>query len=376
MQRIPCKPRTGWQQKVEELGFTFHSLHDLYWDESVCYTFSAEEIDLLEETTEELWKRCLEAIAYIIDHKRYEGFALNPSFIPVIERSWARQEPTVYGRFDYSFDGETPKLLEFNADTPTSLFESAVVQWYWLEEFAPEKDQFNSIHEKLVERWSELKNYGISHFTCIKEHIEDLTTTEYLRDTAFQAGIKSSFVYLEDIGWDSHRQRFVDMEDEIITGVFKLYPYEWLCEDAFADGMIFTELNTKWIEPAWKALLSNKAILPVLWELFPDHPNLLPAYFESKKHMVGTSYVKKPILSREGANVTLIDQNNIMAQTIGEYGIEGYIYQKLCPLPNFNGNYPVIGSWMVGNKSAGIGIRESNSLITDNMSRFVPHYFE
>jgi glutathionylspermidine synthase len=376
MQRIPCTPRSGWQQKVEALGFTFHSLNDLYWDESAHYLLSEQEVDTLEEATEELWKCCLEAVDFIIHKKRYRDFALNPAFIPLVERSWERQDPSVYGRFDFTFDGDTPKLLEFNADTPTSLFESSVVQWYWLEDFAPNKDQFNSIHEKLVERWGELTHLQISHFTCIADHLEDLTTTEYLRDTAQQAGINAEFIYLEDIGWNPMTKRFVDLQEKGISGIFKLYPFEWLCEDAFAEGMLYTENTTKWIEPAWKALLSNKAILPVLWELFPEHPNLLPSFFENQKHKLGFEYVRKPLLSREGANITLKGTSGIIAETSGEYGREGYVYQKLCPLPNFNGNYPLVGSWLIGNQSAGIGIRESNSLITDNMSRFVPHLFE
>jgi len=86
-------------------------------------------------------------------------------------------------------------------------------------------------------------------------------------------------------------------------------------------------------------------------------------------------YVVKPLLSREGANVSLVENGNVTSKTTGEYGEEGYIYQQLCKLPDFDGNYPVIGSWIIGGEAAGIGIRESNALITDNMSRFVPHFF-
>jgi glutathionylspermidine synthase len=134
---------------------------------------------------------------------------------------------------------------------------------------------------------------------------------------------------------------------------------------------ILTDKNTAfWIEPAWKMILSNKAILPTLWELYPDCPWLLPAYFEPG-HL--TDYVKKPILSREGANIELIQDNTLLQQTGGDYGREGHIYQQLFTLPSFNGKHPVLGSWIIGQEPAGIGIRESDSLVTDNLSRFIPH---
>ena len=131
--------------------------------------------------------------------------------------------------------------------------------------------------------------------------------------------------------------------------------------------------KTRWIEPAWKLILSNKGILPILWKLFPFHKNLLPAYFDNPHGLL--NYVKKPIYSREGANITIYKLGVESTSVDGDYGEEGYIYQDLCELPNYNGNYPVIGSWIIGGKSAGIGIRESKTEITDNLSRFVPHLF-
>jgi glutathionylspermidine synthase len=123
----------------------------------------------------------------------------------------------------------------------------------------------------------------------------------------------------------------------------------------------------------WKMILSSKAILPILWKLNYGHDNLLECYFETDKELAGSSFAKKPILSREGANIQLMKQGTMLAETSGEYGEEGYIYQALCTLPDFSGNYPLIGSWVVGQEAAGIGIRESRNLITDNSSRFVPH---
>ena len=125
------------------------------------------------------------------------------------------------------------------------------------------------------------------------------------------------------------------------------------------------------IEPAWKVLMSSKALLPVVWELNPGHPNLLPCYYKLNEKLQ-MEYVRKPIYSREGANVELHTRRGTIAH-LGSYGAEGFIYQAYAALPDFDGNFPVIGSWIVGDAAA--GIRENTQQITTNSSRFVPHYF-
>jgi glutathionylspermidine synthase len=373
MDRITINPRPDWQEKVENIGFGFHTLEGTYWDESAYYTFSMVEIDAIETATNDLWEKCLEAVQYVVDKKKYSLFHIPQWVIPHIEKTWNEDTPSVYGRFDFSFKNGVPKMLEFNADTPTSLFESGVVQWNWLEERFPKNDQFNSIHEKLIEYWRYLKPYlheGALHFTVLRETLEDLTTTEYLRDCAIQAGYKTKLIYLDEIGWDEGKRVFKDLEGHYIRNIFKLYPWEWLIHDDFGQLIVQDKIQAHWIEPAWKMILSNKAILPILWELFPECPYILPAYFDSVDL---DSYVKKPILSREGANVTLVKDNRYITSTEGVYGEEGFIYQQLCTLPEFQGNYALVGSWVIGQEAAGIGIRESNNLITDNTSRFLPH---
>ena len=373
MERIKIEPRNNWQKEVENLGFGFHSTDIAYWDESAYYEFSLNEIHLIEKATSELWEMTLSAVQYVIDQKLYYKLHIPEWIIPSIEESWNKDYPSIYGRFDFAFKNGEVKLLEFNADTPTSLYEASIVQWFWLQDFDKSKDQFNSIHEKLINYWSETKNYlnpGKLHFSCVKQSLEDLTTTEYLRDCAIQAKLDTQLIFIDDIGWDIPNQGFIDLENEPIKNIFKLYPYEWLLNESFGKNLIADQHQTLWIEPYWKMILSNKAILPILWELYPYHPYLLKAYFD-KGDLV--NFARKPILSREGANIELIKEGISIAKTTGEYGDEGYIYQDLFELPNFNGNYPLIGSWVIGQQPAGIGIRESNRLITDNQSRFVPH---
>lgn len=109
--------------------------------------------------------------------------------------------------------------------------------------------------------------------------------------------------------------------------------------------------------------------------MFEGHPNLLPAFFEDEiQHATqGGSWVKKPIFSREGANITLSHQGKTVSESVGPYGEEGFIYQATQLLPKFNDNYTLIGSWLVDNMAAGISIREDTSPITQDMSRYLPH---
>ncbi|MGB8356783.1 MAG: glutathionylspermidine synthase family protein [Chthoniobacteraceae bacterium] len=370
MERFAIDPRPDWKEKVEKLGFLFHTADSLYWDESVCYRFTAAEIDILEAATNELQRICLEAVQSVIDRDLFSRFRIPAAFVPLIKNSWEREDLSLYGRFDLCYDGtHPPKMYEYNADTPTSLLEAAVIQWHWLEDTFPERDQFNSIHEKLIARWKEAGITGTTHFACVRDHSEDFATTVYMEDTAVQAGLKTKRLFMDEIGWNG--SAFVDLENEQIKTLFKLYPWEWLIDEEFSPHLIGEPWRVS--EPAWKMVLSNKAILPLLWEMFPDHPNLLPAY--TTPDSFGGNYVKKPILGREGANITMV-ANGREITTPGDYADGDFIYQALTPPPVMNGFYPVIGSWIAQDEAAGIGIRESNLPVTQNTSRFIPHFFE
>ncbi len=378
MKRQTISPRSDWRAKLEQIGFTFHSLGGVYWHEAACYEFMAGEIDYIEAATAELHEMCIKAAEHIISHKLYNRLGIPAKFVPLIERSWEADEPSIYGRFDFAYDGYGDlKLFEYNADTPTSLIEAAVAQWTWLEEVRPGCDQFNSIHEKLIACFREIGRglpIGANlFFSCIDESQEDFVTVEYMRDTAMQAGLSTRHVFIEDIGFSSETGRFYDSENCEIQYLFKLYPWEWMIADQFGSHLLENPMRI--FEPAWKMLLSNKGILPVLWELYPNHPNMLPAFFEAAP-LQGAAFVRKPLLSREGASITYDDGTGRPLETGGNYGAEGYIYQGLKKMPCFDGSYPVVGSWVIAGEPAGIGIREDDTPVTTNTSRFVPHFFK
>ena len=390
MRRHSIVPRDNWQQKVESVGLAFHTLDngDPYWDESAAYEFTAAEIDTLEAAGSTLQEMCLAAAQHVIDNKRYAELEIPWAAIPAIEWAWQNEPPAIYGRFDLSWagaaSGHAPKLLEYNADTPTSLLEAAVVQWHWLKDMpellvSSNPDQFSSIHEKLIAKWKDLDDYLSKpvYFAAL-DYPEDQLTTIYLRDTAHQAGIETLQMYMSEIGWNSELQAFLDPNEDQMFSIFKLYPWEAMLAEEFGPHALDTYQSVRWIEPIWKMLLSNKGILPILWELYPNHPNLLEAHFDSPHSM--TSYVKKPLLSREGANITLVRPDTQAIETDGPYIGKRMIYQALAPdavfaETNSKPRYPILGLWMVDQECCGLGVRESAGPITDNLSSFVPHFF-
>ncbi|MEV7088905.1 glutathionylspermidine synthase family protein [Streptomyces sp. NPDC093085] len=416
MERHTIDPRPGWQQTVEEQGVIYpltrypdDSLRP-YWDESAYYSFTLPEVEALEEVVEELHALCLDAAEHIVAYDRFADLGITDARLAaLVAESWRRRAelPSLYGRFDLRYDGtgRPAKLLEYNADTPTSLVEAASAQWFWMEDRFPGADQWNSLHERLVDGWrrqAALLPPGPVHFAHSDDDElgEDLMTVAYLRETAEQAGLETAALSVEEIGWDRLSGRFVDDRLRYIRTCFKLYPWEWLATDHFGPHVLDTLDNgggtgtTCWIEPAWKMLLSNKALLAVLWELNPGHPHLLPAYLDGPRELAATSgYVAKPLLGREGAGVTIHRPGGPggPGSSYGpggpgsSYGAdrppavravrdgEACCYQELAPLPAFDGNHVVLGAWVVGDEAAGLGIRESAGLITDGYARFLPH---
>ncbi len=384
MERVTLPERPGWKALAEELGFGFHSMYGApYWDESRAYCFSLSEIESeIEDPTTELWQMCLELVAHVAaDTALMERLAIPQDYHQWIRESWLRGDPSLYGRFDFHFDGAGPaKMLEFNADTPTALYETGFFQWIWLEQqveagILPKGvDQFNSVQDALIDRLQKMFAPGYRlHFSSVKDLEEERATVRYLEDCAMQAGLIPKFVAIEDIGLD-HQGRFADDEDYVIDTIFKLYPWEDMFREHF--GPALPKAPQKWLEPPWKGILSNKGILPLLWEMFPDHPNLLPSWFADSmpKWVKETAYVEKPIFSREGANIRVVRPGMPILETGGAYGAEGSIVQTYHPPARFGEDNMMIGSWVIGDSACGVCIREDKSEVTQDLSRFVPHF--
>jgi glutathionylspermidine synthase len=386
MRRVPITPRPDWQDQVERLGFAFHTIDgETYWDESVAYEFTLEEIERdIEAPTNAIEQLCFAFIEKAIqDEAILTRLAIPQAQWPLILQSWQRGDRNLYGRLDLAYDGRGPaKLLEYNADTPTALFETGVAQWDWLEQamqrgvISRDCDQFNSVHEQLIAAFANLREpspYRL-HLACVQGSNEDKGTVDYLQDCAVQAGLDARFTYIEEIGLLPDG-RFCDGSNVPVETLFKLYPWEWMFRERYGEALASS--GCQFVEPPWKALLSNKGLLACLWEMEPGHPNLLPAFFEGdpRAETLSPRRVRKPLYSREGANITLIERGKVIDSDDGPYGAEGFVLQDAATnLFESGGNHAVLGSWLVASQACGLCIREDNSPITKNTSRFVPHY--
>ena len=367
MQRVRHPPRGDWRARMQALGFGFAEIGgEPYWDEGAHYRLTAAGVDTLEDATNEVQRLCLLAVDHAVRGARHATLGIPEGAWPLAVRSWERQEGSLYGRMDLRWDGDGPPLLlEYNADTPTALYEAAVVQWDWVTSAFPGADQFNSIHEALTAAWPPA---GSARHRPLHRGPRQRGGPRHRRVPARhrRAGGAGGSVpvlgrdrlgraRLRGPGGPAHRGGV----QAVSVGVDAARPLRRQRRHAPAPG---------WVEPAWRMILSGKGILALLWELFPGHPNLLPAFREPGR--TGGPELRKPLWGREGANIAAPG-----FETGGPYGADGWVHQAWRPLPRFDGRYPVIGSWVVAGRACGIGIREDATPITRDTSRFVPHLF-
>lgn len=395
MRRHLVDPRPEWERIVTEQGLVFpvtpmaDGTSVPYWNESAWYEFSMTEVLALEAATEELWAMCLDAAGHLAATATDQRLGLPTGSLELIRESIRRGDQAVYARFDLAPTGTdlatgTPvRMLEINGDTPTGLVETGVAQWRWVEDVLPGTDQWNSVHDRLVRRWRDLVESGALHgdrvhFLYLHPDLADDAgememTVHYMLDCAVQAGLQAVAQPIDDVGWDRDHSVFVDRAGNEIRDAFKLYPWELMLGERFGRMLLDrTEVRpVTWFEPAWKALLSTKAILPALWKRNPGHPLLLPAYFDSPGEL--TEWVAKPLHGREGDNIRIHRADAPEIEMPGSYGGEGWVYQEYTALPVFDGNHVVLGSWIVDGEAAGMLVRESDGLVTDYFSRVAPH---
>jgi glutathionylspermidine synthase len=419
--RVP--KRSNWQETVVAQGVPYFQVLDPnggtpapYWNEGYAYSFTVAEIDKIVKAASELWDMLTAVGSMIVQSRDYNRLAIPPMCWEKIEQTWWGEPPSLTARFDLAYNPDTGaiKMLEINAQTPTSLPEAAVVQWSWLEdmkklhpEVFQDADQFNLIHESIVAAWKRQVPKGSKvHFSCIMpedayDNGEDLCNVSYLADTAREAGLEVVMITsVHEIRWSEAEQAFHDPDLNKIRYMFMLYPWEWVFNDKpeeFAPHILTTmdigtradELGnlaaanpTAWINPLYNMLWANKGVLALLHEAYPNSEYLLPAHLDGPRDM--QDYVKKPLLSREGQNVTIVRNGRVVEAQPGEYGREGFVYQQYVDLrghPDESGvlQYPVLGVWMAGGSSgdetvAGMGIRSSTELVTNNVGRFTPHF--
>jgi glutathionylspermidine synthase len=381
MRRTPQDPRPNAYELVEAEGLAYAREDGPdgrpvpYWHEDAAYVFTEPEIDRLEQVTSELHEMSLKATEWMASDEPTLRRLGIPEYAWRSLRVSLDQDRSLYGRFDLVWDGEShPKLLEYNADTPAGLVEAALTQWSWLEARKPDRDQWNLLHERLVQAWRERIEPGepVHLVSGEREPVEDWNTVAYVADTVQEAGGVPVVLPVERIGLVKGTFRLVDEDDQPLRTCFKMYPWEWMLAEDFGTAAVIGD--TRWCEPLYKVLTGSKALLAVLWQLYPDHPNLLPTYWDADR--LGPDFVVKPVYGWEGAGIRIVRSGEVVAAPQKHTSGQAAVYQEYRDIVPFDGALPVLGTWVINGHAAGLGIRESDHLITDTNARFLPHYID
>lgn len=125
MERVSITERPDWREKAHEYGFNFHTMYgEPYWCEDAYYKLTLAQVEKLEEVTAELHQMCLKVVEKVIaSDELMTKFRIPKHTRSFVRQSWLTHQPSLYSRLDLAWDGTgEPKLLENNADTPTSLY--------------------------------------------------------------------------------------------------------------------------------------------------------------------------------------------------------------------------------------------------------------
>ena len=382
------KPLT--KEFLESIGFYWHTDADntsYVADELVLV--SNQEAEAYYEAANELYDMFAEAAEYVIEHNLFHELNIPFNLVDVIKESWENDVHWhLYGRFDFAggIDGKPIKLIEFNADTPTSLYETAIIQWAMLKANKMDEDkQFNNVFEAIKENFKRLvvldgdtddfsKYYDGWKilFSSIQGSIEDENTTRFLQVAANEAGFHTDFAYVHEAAFSGEEGIFKGNEN--FEFWFKLIPWENIAIEEGDLALLLTEIihNQKAIvlNPAYTLLFQSKGIMKILWDLFPNHPLLLETSFEPLK---GKKQVEKRSFGREGANTIIYDADmSVMAKVDGEYDNFKPIYQEYAQLPKDAKGESYQAGVFFAYEGCGLGFRRGG-LILENFSKFVGH---
>lgn len=378
---------------LESIGFGWHTdLDGSRYISNELVSITQDEAEAFYEATNELYDMYVAAAEYVINNDLFHELGIPFNLVDTIKASWENDVHWhLYGRFDLAggIDGKPIKLIEFNADTPTSLFETAIIQWAMLKfNNLDEAAQFNDVYEALVENFKRLvtleedtsrfdeyyEGWKIL-FSSIAGSVEDENTTRLLEAAARDAGFECDFAFVDEVSFDDENGIFWNGQNWEYW--FKLIPWEMIAIDESDLALIIKNIikNQKAIilNPAYTLLFQSKGIMKILWDLYPNHPLLLESSFEPLK---GKKQVKKPFLAREGANVSIINSDgSIEIQNDGEYANGKFLYQEFADFAkDENGNSYQAGMFFAFEGCA-LGFRKGKDII-DNYSKFVGHIIE
>lgn len=378
---------------LEKLGFYWHTDADetpYVSDEIV--RVSAAEADAYYEAANELYEMFVAAAQHVIDNNLFHELGIPFNLVDLIKQSWENEVHWhLYGRFDFAggLDGKPIKLIEFNADTPTAVFETAIIQWAMLKENGmDEASQFNDLYDALRDNFKrlvvldgELEDFSKFYegwkilFSSVAGNVEDEKTTKLLQQTAEDAGFKTRFAYVDEVEFNDEEGVFFDGENYEYW--FKLIPWEAIAIEEGELALILKNIvqNQKAIilNPAYTLLFQSKGIMKILWDLYPNHSLLLQSSFSP---IIGKKMIKKPFLAREGANVAIFDADGKkIEENDGEYENQKFLYQEFYELNKDERAQSYQAGVFFAYEGCALGFRKGGEIL-NNLSKFVGHYIE
>ncbi|CAM2881594.1 glutathionylspermidine synthase family protein [Helicobacter felis] len=380
------------KQALEEIGLDWHTDPDQSpYISNDLVVVSQQEANAYYEACNELYDMFVETAQMVIEQERFFELDIPNSLIPMIKQSFEEDVHWhIYGRFDLAggLDGQPIKLLEFNADTPTMLYESAVIQWALLKHNGYNEDlQFNNIHEALTQNFKRLVTLSedVSQFenmyegwkilfSSVRGSAEEERSVKFLQDAARSAGFETHFAYMDEVQFNPEEGVF--FEGVNYEFLFKLVAWESIAIDEPELALLMQDMmanqNTIFLNPAYTLLFQSKRFLKVLWERYPNHPLLLEASYEPLKNK---KQVRKVAFGREGANVQILNPDlSVVHQTQGVYGNHKPVYQEYAPL-NQVGEFYYQPNVFFAYEACGLGFRKGG-LVMDNYSKFVSHVLQ
>jgi glutathionylspermidine synthase len=386
MRRVSITPRADWRPGLRKYPFGIHCMPaGIAWREDVRYEFSAVQIDAIESAADELHLMVREAVRLAVERRWLGHLGIRGDAGRLVESSWLGywrggvandRDGGLVGRLTLAYDGrESIKLLGCNYDMPGGLFAASVIQRNWRDSLVADGDQFNSLHEGLVERWEELAagvpGRSHAHFVCAAPDAPREGELAYLAATAREAGIEPTLLPIQAVSWDG--QRFRDMDGNPMSWTYKLYPWEALTGDAFASHLRGSGLSV--LEPLWRWAASSHGLLALLWLRYPGHANLCRAGFTESDVATADGIMVRSQLGLDHAAQRMIEHGRVISDTGPVDDPGGFVWMETPPLCHTDGVYAVIDAWIVGDKCLGMSIRESTDPCVGSDSRIVPHIF-
>lgn len=375
---------------MEEIGMAWHTDRDgSDYIVPELVQVGEDEAEALYEAANGLYAMYREAAGHVIDNRLYYELGIPSNLAGLIEQSWEEGHLHLYGRFDLAggLDGLPIKLIEFNADTPTGLFETSIIQWALLKANGmDETRQFNNLHEMLGENFRRLvtgddavadfrRHYAGEKllFSSVRDMPEEERTVRYLQNVARDAGFYTDFCYLDEAGFLEHEGVF-NRDQQRADFWFKLYPWETIAAEELELTRILEQITrngmTRFLNPAYSLLFQSKGMLKILWDLFPDSPYLLETGFEP---LAGQAQVEKKLFGREGANTAILNAaGRVIQGTGGPYQHQKSIYQALAAFPQDAAGRHYQAGVFYAWEACGLGFRRGGAIL-DNASKFVGH---